>query len=165
MTNNQNEGHPGATIAEIATFANLSLPQQPNLILMMAGTNDMAQNNETATAPQRLGALIDQCHHAVSAVDSMVIIVAKLTPATDNGIGARIEAFNAQVPGLVDERVKQGVKVLTVDMGTYLGVEDLQDGLHPSDEGYAKMATAWYAGIEEAIGRGWISPPVPILGP
>ncbi|CZR68510.1 related to acetylxylan esterase [Phialocephala subalpina] len=166
MTNNQNEGHPGATISQIASYANLSLPQQPNLILMMAGTNDMAQDNQTATAPQRLGALIDECHNGVSKENGgTVILVAQLTPAADNGTESRIQAFNAQVPGVVDERAKKGMKVLTVDMSQYVTVGDLKDGLHPSDEGYAKMAKAWYDGIGEAIGRGWIEAPVLILGP
>src|ERR1700712_4085517 len=40
MTDNFNEGHSGAVISQIAGFANQSLPQRPNLILLMAGTND-----------------------------------------------------------------------------------------------------------------------------
>jgi hypothetical protein len=36
MTNNQNEGHSGAVINEIASYAPLSLPKRPNVVLLMA---------------------------------------------------------------------------------------------------------------------------------
>jgi hypothetical protein len=36
---------------------------------------------------------------------------------------------------------------------------DLADALHPNDEGYIKMATAWYNAIQQASLNGWISPP------
>ncbi|KAE8452063.1 hypothetical protein EG329_002229 [Mollisiaceae sp. DMI_Dod_QoI] len=161
MTDNYNEGHPGALIAQIAQYAEVSLPSQPNVILLMAGTNDMVQNNMTATAPQRLGSLIDECH---STAPGAVIIVAQLTPAADTSVEARIQAFNPTIPGLVAQRVSAGVKALTVDMSNYVTVADLKDGLHPTDYGYAQMAKAWYAGIGEAIGKGWISPPAPTAG-
>lgn len=166
MTNNENEGHPGALIDQIAEFAHASLPEQPNLILLMAGTNDMAIDNDTATAPDRLGSLIDECHNATStAAGRSVIIVAQLTPAADNATESRIQTFNSAIPRLVAKRVHAGMKVLTVDMSAYVTVNDLKDGLHPSDYGYNQMAKAWYAGIETAADKGWLTPPVPILGP
>jgi lysophospholipase L1-like esterase len=166
MTNNENEGHPGALIDQIADYAYASLPEQPNLILLMAGTNDMNTDNHTATAPERLGAIIDECHNATSTVAGRsVIIVAQLTPAADNSTESRIQTFNAAIPGLVAERVAAGMKVMSVDMSAYVTVNDLKDGLHPNDYGYSQMAKAWYAGIEEAAGKGWFTAPVPILGP
>jgi lysophospholipase L1-like esterase len=38
MANNENEGHPGALIDQIATYAQASLPDRPNVVLLMAGT-------------------------------------------------------------------------------------------------------------------------------
>jgi lysophospholipase L1-like esterase len=60
MANPNNEGHPGAIITEIVNFTtnHQALPARPNVVLLMAGTNDMIRNVDVATAPQRLGALI-----------------------------------------------------------------------------------------------------------
>lgn len=157
MTDNQNEGHPGAVITQIATFANLSLSERPNVILLMAGTNDMAQSLNVSEAPQRLGNLIDQCY---AACPDAVILVAQLTPSTYNSTQSNIAVFNPTIPGLVATRVTNGVKALTVDMEAFVGTSDLIDGLHPNDVGYQKMATAWISGLKEAEARSWITPPV-----
>lgn len=157
MTNNQNEGHPGATITQIATFANLSLSERPNVILLMAGTNDMAQSLNVSDAPRRLGNLIDQCH---AACPDSVVLVAQLTPSTYNNTQSNIDLFNPTIPGLVATRVINGVKALAVDMEAFVGTSDLIDGLHPNDVGYQKMATAWISGLKEAEARSWITPPV-----
>lgn len=153
MSNNQNEGHPGALIDQIATYAHASLPQFPNIILLMAGTNDINNNANVSTAPSRLGALIDLC---VSSCPNAVLLVAELTPILNNDSQARADVFNAAVPGLVKERVGRGKKVLAVNMTSYMGVDELMDGLHPNDEGYEAMARAFYDGIREAAGKGWI---------
>ncbi|KUJ21276.1 SGNH hydrolase [Mollisia scopiformis] len=166
MTDNYNEGHPGAVIDEIAQYAQASLPDQPNLILLMAGTNDMNNDNNTTTAPDRLGSLIDECHNAtMTEAGSAVIIVAQLTPAANNATEERIQIFNAAIPGVVAEKVSVGMKVLSVDMEAYVTFNDLKDGLHPNDYGYNQMAKAWYAGVGEANGKGWFTAPVQLLGP
>ena len=37
MANNENEGHNGAVISQIAAFAQASLSERPNVITLMAG--------------------------------------------------------------------------------------------------------------------------------
>jgi lysophospholipase L1-like esterase len=160
MADNYNEGHPGAIITQIANFSLMSLPQRPNLILM-AGTNDMNNPTEPATAPQRLGSLIDLCH---STCPDATILVAQLTPAANVEVEARIQTFNQAVPGIVNARAKNGTKVLTVDMSRYVSAANLTDGLHPSDYGYNQMAVAWYDGIQCAAKKGWITPPILMAG-
>jgi lysophospholipase L1-like esterase len=159
MTDNFNEGHPGAVITQIATYANLSLLQRPNIILLMAGTNDMATSLNVTTAPDRLGSLIDQCHNACP---DATILVAQLTPAAINSTQTNIDAFKPLIPALVEDRVWKGMKVLSVNMSSFVSLDDLVDGLHPNDGGYAKMATGWMEGLEEASGMGWITPPVTV---
>jgi len=56
--------------------------------------------------------------------------------------------------------VALGEHVLTVNMSAYITADDLADGLHPLDEGYVKMANAWYAGIQKAGSLGWIEEPI-----
>jgi lysophospholipase L1-like esterase len=161
MADNYNEGHPGAIITQIANYSLLSLPQRPNLILLMAGTNDMNNPPYPATAPQRLGSLIDLCH---STCPDATILVAQLTPAANADVEARIQAFNRAVPGVVDARAKNGTKVLAVDMSRYVSAANLTDGLHPNDYGYNQMAVAWHGGIQDAAKKGWIVPPILMAG-
>jgi lysophospholipase L1-like esterase len=155
MTDNYNEGHPGALIDEIATYANLSLWEMPNIVLVMAGTNDMNTDLNVSTAPERLGSLIDEI---VDVCSDTAVLVAQLIPSITSSTDARIKTFNAALPGIVASRTNAGKKVMEVNMDDYFGEKDLQDDLHPSDEGYLKMAAAWYDGIQEADEKGLISP-------
>jgi lysophospholipase L1-like esterase len=159
MANNENEGHPGAIIFQIALYADPSLALRPNVILLMAGTNDMIGNFGVDEAPDRLGVLIDRC---VAACPDAVVLVAQLTPSLNEDAQARIEVFNAAIPGLVSQRVREGKKVLTVDMTKYVKMNGLMDGLHPNDEGYDGMARAWYDSLGIAAGKGWIGKPVDV---
>jgi lysophospholipase L1-like esterase len=151
MSNNANEGHPGAVIDQITTFAAESLYLLPNIILVMAGTNDMAADIEPDTAPERLGELIDTC---VAACPEAVVLVAQVSGMLGGGL-ARVRVFNDAVPEVVKERTDDGKKVLVVDMESAVGW-NLADGLHPNDKGYEKMAEAWVEGIQVAEGKGWI---------
>lgn len=157
MADSFNEGHPGAVISEIADYAKLSLPDRPNIILLMAGTNDCNKPEDPAGAPARLASLIDKC---IAACPDAVIIVAQLTPIAGAASQANVEKFNAAVPGLVATRASQGAHILTVDMSAFVTVGQLDDGLHPNDAGYANMATAWFGALQKAASNGWISPPV-----
>jgi len=165
MTNNANEGWPGYLIDQISTKAELSLPQQPNVILLMAGTNDMLQNNSLTTAPARLGSLIDEC---TLACPDAVIVVAQLTPLNNIAVNPAGEShaltFNAALPAVIEERVTGNhSKLILVDMqnpSTGLNSSNLNDGIHPNDIGYAKMASVWLEGLRNASSMGWIVPPI-----
>lgn len=158
MTNNSNEGHPGAIITQIASFAKLTLSQLPNVVLLMAGTNDMKIEDPTnpGTAPNRLGALIDQI---VAAIPDAGVLVAQLIPSTNNGTESNIFAFNAAIPGVVAARAGKQEKVMVVDMPKYVTINDLADELHPNDHGYAQIAAAWFDSIKQASSNGWIVAP------
>ncbi|ATZ53308.1 hypothetical protein BCIN_09g01800 [Botrytis cinerea B05.10] len=157
MSDNFNEGHPGAIISEIAEYAKLSLPEDPNLVLLMAGTNDMNNFNNVTTAPDRLSGLIDEI---TSMVPNVTVIVAQLTPASNSSVDAAMVAFNSKIPDIVASKVSAGQKVSTVNMMDYVTVNDLVDGLHPTDYGYQQMAKAWFAGIQQVQKNGWIDPPI-----
>jgi hypothetical protein len=156
MTDNFNEGHPGAVITQIAQYARLSLPELPNVVLLMAGTNDMNGLVNISSAPARLGDLLDEINAAVPGVTT---VVAQLTPAANATVEKAIEAFNAEIPKVVSSKVAAGQKVSVVNMMDYVTVKDLKDGLHPTDHGYQQMAQAWFKGIQQVQSNGWVSQP------
>ena len=157
MVENSNEGHPGAVIDEIAQYAVSDFPARPNLVLLMAGTNDCGKQDDVAGAPGRLGKLIDEI---VSACPDATVIVAQIPPQKDAAAQRNVVAFNAAIPDVVKARASTGKHVLTVDMSQCLTLADLDGGLHPSDEGYAKMAQCWYGGIKQASSNKWLKNPV-----
>ncbi|KAH7360335.1 SGNH hydrolase-type esterase domain-containing protein [Rhexocercosporidium sp. MPI-PUGE-AT-0058] len=161
MTDNHNEGHPGATITQIGNFSRGSLTLRPNLILLMAGTNDMNMNLSVG-ATERLENLIDMCS---TTCPDAVILVTQLSPAAPRDVEARIEQFNPTVIRLVANREGRGMKVAVVDMPKFVTTADLKDELHPNDIGYAKMADAWFEGIQKATTKGWFTPPIDANGP
>ncbi|ESZ92399.1 carbohydrate esterase family 3 protein [Sclerotinia borealis F-4128] len=159
MTNNQNEGHPGAVISDVAENAQLSLSEEPNLVLLMAGTNDMTRGINITTAPDRLGELIDEI---TSAVPNSTILVAQLSPSKIPSVYEVMVTFNSKIPDIVASKVAAGHKVFTVNMMDYVTLDDLKDDVHPTDYGYQQLAKAWFAGIQEVQRKGWINPLVSI---
>jgi lysophospholipase L1-like esterase len=159
--NNNNEGCSGYTISQISTQADKSLPQNPNIVTLLAGTNDHIRGSPDA-APERLAALILKI---TTRVPTVVVLVGTLPLLAPTGIFASaatarpIDKFNKQVPIIAKAAVDRGEKVLAVDMSDILAT-DLADGIHPNDVGYEKMATAWFKGIEDAASRGWIKNPI-----
>jgi lysophospholipase L1-like esterase len=156
-----NEGHSGWRIDQIQGIANCTLAgYRPNIVTLHIGTNDMGQNYDPAGAPARLGALIDQI---LAAAPDTTVLVANLILSTDSATGARVKTFNTQVPGIVSTRKNAGKHVQLVDMSA-LTAADMSDTLHPNANGYAKMATAFNAGVNQVLSFGWVKEPVAAAG-
>ena len=160
MRDPDNEGYYGAKIDEVAKVIPRELTlYQPNVILLHLGSNDLNGNYEVATAPDRLAALIDQITTAAPQAD---LLVAQITCDSNADVQARIVAYNAQIPAIVEARAKAGKHVYLVSMSAVTPA-DLNDGLHPSDTGYQKMADAWDARLQTLIAAKAI-PPIQFAG-
>jgi len=154
MFDPDNEGYFGDRIDQIAGLINGELAlYQPNVVLLHIGTNDLGQNYQLSTAPNRLASLIDQI---LAADPGVTILVAQLIPNSTGWVQSDINAYNSQIPGIVQARVNAGKHVYTVSMSS-LNLGDLNDGLHPNDGGYQKMADNWHAGIKQVISMGWVA--------
>jgi GH18 family chitinase/lysophospholipase L1-like esterase len=158
MADNYNEGWSGYTISQIAGIANNALTlYQPNVITLMAGTEDMSQSYQVSTAPSSLSSLISQ---TLQAAPGAAIAVANLPPSTDPTVEANIQNFNTQIPGIVQQFQSQGQHVALADMSA-VTTADLADTVHPNDGGYQKIANAFNAAVVQMIGNGWVTPAVP----
>ncbi len=152
----QHEGHRGFRIEEISDDSDTGIYAAPNIVLLHAGTNDMYQNSYVEKAPARLGNLIDKIYkHSPNAA----LFVCQIIPSKTASIQSRIDDFNSAIPSLVAKYRDDGKHVTMVSMNKALTTSDLKDFLHPNDEGYVKMADAWYAAIKEADEKGWIVKP------
>ena len=157
MGDNRHEGHSGATISQIQGYAHNSLPQQPNIVLLHAGTNDLGMSPPTDPydeAPQRLGALIDT---VLAAVPNAVVLVAQIINSGNADTEARILTYNNQIPGLVQDRVNAGHHVEVVNFSG-ITASLLVDRLHPVEQGYHEMGDIWFKAIQVVANKGWIVP-------
>ena len=153
-----NEGYSGYTIATAPGFTGISgmltadaiSMFHPHVILLAIGTNDINGNLNVATAPARLGTLIDMI---TTAAPATLLVVAQIIPTRTDTTNTRIQTYNGAIPALVQTRANAGKHVLLVDMyGTYTARADyktslLVDDLHPNPAGYALMGQTWYGVI------------------
>ena len=165
MPNNRNEGHGGYHILEVRDAVKPNYPSRPNLILLLAGTNDIVFNLDLPNAPHRLANLIEEI---VSECPDAAVLVGTPLPLANPGWMTKISDFNAAVPGVVEKIAAKGKQVALVETGTRVNASYIHqsDGIHPTDEGYALLAAAWYDGIVEAGNkRKWIKEPLPLPSP
>ena len=153
------EGHNGWRIDEVdAQVSGWLASTQPDVILLLLGSNDIIQGGTPALALSRMSTLLDRIH---SLRPSAKLIVSTLpgTRANADSIFVNLSPQNATVfnNGLasqVSTRVGQGWNLSLVDVYNGAGLDRSSgspdfssDGLHLSALGYSKFANLWYAAI------------------
>jgi lysophospholipase L1-like esterase len=153
------EGHGGWTVSDIdGAVQGWLAASQPDIILLLAGTNDIIQGATPATALTRLNALLDKIH---TLRPTAKILLANLPGARANPDSifapvtpAAVSAFNSGLPAMVSTRVALGWSIELVDVFGSAGLDrgaassDYSvDGLHLSLAGYSKFANLWYSAL------------------
>jgi lysophospholipase L1-like esterase len=149
-----NEGHPGWTVAQIRNGidANRWLEtSEPDIILLHLGTNDI-RLGQSAVAPAHLSALLDDI---LVRLPRTHVIVAQIIPFR-GGPDRDHQSYNDAIPRIV---ASKGPRVSQVDMRTTILPGDYADGLHPNASGYDKMARAWEPAIRRAVLSRATNPP------
>jgi lysophospholipase L1-like esterase len=135
-------GISGQTISQIAgRIPNPELGDMPHIILVHAGTNDM--NGQAQGASDRLGDLMDKL---IEEAPDALLVFSNIIPFNNS-----VPAFNETVPGMVEERAAAGAHIIFVDQYEGFPNNELGDGVHPNEAGYARMASKWYEAIEEYL--------------
>ena len=120
----------------------------PDIILVMIGTNDVYLDYQRATAPDRLSNLISMISNKTTGLKpNAQLIVAQVTH--DNFVDSSLtQTYNAGVAAVVANHRALGENVSLVDMYSALNPStDFSDGEHPNQSGYNKMANVWFQGI------------------
>ncbi|KAJ5928746.1 hypothetical protein N7466_007702, partial [Penicillium verhagenii] len=146
MVDNFNEGHFGFRVDQLSKEAVKTTPQQPNLILINAGTDDALQRYKIGTAGSRMNTLLDLLFEKVP---NTTIILSTLLPNKDQPY--LVELISDQYRTLAAQRRHKGDRVVLADMSTFILVDELADATHPDDAGYKRMASVWWAAIEDAL--------------
>jgi lysophospholipase L1-like esterase len=158
MSDNDNQGHPGYKIHQVAALTDASLTRyRPNVVTLHIGTNDLNESYQVSTATARLRSLVDQI---TAAAPDATVLVASLVVSTSGSEEQYRAAYNQAIPQIVRDAQSAGKRVAYVDMSS-LTTADLVDALHPNDSGFQKMADAFHRGIRSADSAGWLRNPAP----
>ena len=150
LGDHDHEGHPGWRIDQIdANIVGWLRTFTPHSVLLHIGTNDVLQNFNLGTAPNRLSTLIDRITNTAPTAE---VFVAQITPLANANQEAAVRTFNSAIPGIVQSKVNAGKHVHLVDMHSALTTADLIDGIHPTAGGYDKMAVTWFNALRSVPG-------------
>jgi lysophospholipase L1-like esterase len=156
---NSNEGWIGFTIDQISAKADQpqALGTKPNLVLLLAGTNDMTRSPKGA--PERLQQLAEKITTRVPGVTLLIGTLPPITsmymPGGKGDSAPLINEFNGALTRVAKAMTDKGAKVGIANLSA-VTLGDLKDGIHPNDGGYSKMAAGWFRAIEDAASKSWI---------
>jgi lysophospholipase L1-like esterase len=121
---------------------------QPDVVLLLIGTNDILRHYRIATAPNRLRALVDQIY---SLRPTAKIFLSTIAPTLNATANAQMAAYNAAAREIVRTRAAAQRPIWLVGGGGKLSSADLADGVHPNAAGYRKLAHAWHAALVDVL--------------
>ena len=153
LPDRDHEGHNGFRMDQMAAGLDfwLDADPDPDVVLLLIGTNDFAQNHDLANATNRLENLIVRV--AVARPQARIVVSNLLLRTDDAWTDGVIQSqFNPYIPGIVARQAALGRRVSFVDLRSLVGAGDLSDGVHPNASGYAKLAAGWFGAITKVIG-------------
>ena len=170
----ENEGHPGWRADEIVAgrsgsgegkLSDWLIAEEPNIVLLHIGTNDISSNNENWNEVEAILVVIDDYESvsgkAVWVVLSLIIdrsCVPPLAPPCPKSL--ETTNFNNDVRDFVFfPRQAGGDNIILVNMQNDAGIDyhqwifggDMYDDLHPFRTGYAKMANLWFTALKDIL--------------
>lgn len=163
LTDVNHQGLPGAQINEIQEYLPdwLSALEDPDVVLLLIGTNDIWNYVPVSTVQTRLANLIADI---ATLKPFAKIVVSSLPKRTDNvDFEAQQVLYNSGIPGIVAQQIALGRQVSFMDIRPVLANDnDLSsDGVHLSTTGYDKLAGAWASALAGVISpQGTSNPPV-----
>ncbi|BAL90325.1 putative GDSL-like lipase/acylhydrolase with Cellulose binding domain [Actinoplanes missouriensis 431] len=151
----ENEGHGGYLVTNVAN-QNL-LPgwlsaTDPDVVMMHFGTNDAWSNIPAATILAAYTKLVGQMRAANPYMKILVAQIIPLNPPTCADCGQRVVTLNAAIPAWAASLSTAASPITVVDQWTGFDTAvDTYDGVHPDDDGNAKIANRWYPAVAAAI--------------
>lgn len=157
---------------------------QPDVIMLQIGTNDVLDAQLTGIG-DRLEELVDKLIPYVSG-DGQVLYLASIpnidaikrydwlgayewTYGVSYGsdpekfvatVQAAVDDYNTIVKNLVAKKQAEGAHIEFSDINSTIDISagDLEDGVHPSEQGYAKMGQYWSNLLTETYFHGTVTP-------
>jgi lysophospholipase L1-like esterase len=140
------EGHSGWRIDQIDSIivGAFDSVADPDVILLLIGTNDYGQEYDPTNAINRLEALVVKM--ATNRPYAKIIVANLLVRGEPYNTQIQT-TFNPYVPAMVQRQRAAGREVYFTDLRSAVPLSDMPDQLHPDALGYAKMATNWFGAM------------------
>ncbi len=132
---------------------------KPKVVVILAGTNDIAENTGPMTLEESEGNLMTMAELATA--NHIRVVLCSVLPAFDfpwtpgKAPAQKIDALNAWIKAYAAEKGYVYVDYHTAmkDERDGLPKKLSEDGVHPNPAGYAIMAPLAEAGIEKALAQ------------
>ncbi|BCJ74842.1 hypothetical protein CS0771_43860 [Catellatospora sp. IY07-71] len=151
-----NEGHGGYQATGIADQNQLPgwlAATHPDVVLMHLGTNDVWNNQPTATILAAFGKLVDQMRADNPNIKVLVAQIIPMTPSGCSWCPTGVSALNAAIPAWAAGKSTAQSPVTVVDQFSGFDTAvDTSDGVHPDDSGFQKMSDRWYPALTPLLG-------------
>ena len=175
----RHSGYSGYAIADIPNqrmgiynFIDWLMTEYPaDVVMLQIGTNDILSSYELDGMGDRLELLVDSVLNYIPEGGMLFLATipymdADVTTYTDaytvEEMDKAVDDYNAQVKALAEKKIAEGKPVTLSDNNAVLTKADLADGVHPSEEGYAKLGAHWYEMLkpylDNALGNTSIQP-------
>jgi lysophospholipase L1-like esterase len=156
------DGYPGATTVDLISKS--TMPSSADITLVHAGTNDifwrvvLLRNCGWSVNPIA-DSLFVSLKNLMTANSKTKVYVAKIVkfsqgsmvlPSVVDSINIKVDQYNKQIEKKWKDLPQEWQKRISiVDMSSVLNSSSdyINDGVHPSREGYLKMACAWIRAI------------------
>jgi lysophospholipase L1-like esterase len=144
------EGHSGwsadgGSTGSIANSVYYFLGLNPaDIVLLHIGTNDIEEGHASSADVARILDEIRRRSTDITVILALIINQDPYSPETT--------AYNDEVSNMALQRIAKGHHIILVDMENALVYpDDLDDGVHPNNSGYAKMAEVWFEALSEIL--------------
>lgn len=152
MKRRHHEGHCGWRVDNIDDqIVGWIQTYQPDVVLLMVGTNDVLQNYDLENAPARLDHLVTD----ILTAGVKYVFVSSILPLSDPDLNQKANVYNSAISDLMLTRQHNGEHIIWVDQDGDSGVtpSDLGDGIHPNAPGYGKVADLWFQALGPLLNR------------
>lgn len=123
----------------------------PDIILLIIGTNDMTANRDLGACSDDLHALLDYMLENMDQ-DGMIFLASIPEFTAYGGSPQRVGNYNNTVKKVAEDYKGSGKHVQFADIHGCLSTSDLSsDNLHPSGKGYEKMGKFWAETIADYL--------------
>jgi lysophospholipase L1-like esterase len=123
--------------------------QQPDVVLMHFGTNDLWSGAAPAAILSAYSAILSKLRSRNPSVKVYVAQVIPLQPDTQKDYTALATALNSAIPGWATQNNQASSPIVVVDQFTgFNATADTSDGVHPTAAGSEKMAQKWFDALK-----------------
>jgi len=141
----KHEGHSGWTIEGINSRIKHWLKNnEPDIILLLIGTNNIAQLQPAEIAIKKLNILIN---NICQLKPDSKILIASIPPINNTTMNKMVDDYNNRIKLLCTNLRQNNRRITFVDVHSNLSFNDLFDGAHPNKQGHKKIAAKWYEAI------------------